>query len=190
MELIQLLSQSNRPIPDLLTVPRRLEQPEAALPREMFVQCLQREPDARPSFAAIASRLLPVILDTDEGGVPPGPLPEEQWCAVLRQLKAVSPQRAAASECNLCSVCLEGFGADGGASACGSPDRRAAAVRHRQEPVCVLPCGHHFHRKCVTEWLRRAKAKGPLAGNCCCPNCRYDLAGGGHAGSGRQGGAA
>jgi hypothetical protein len=32
--------------------------------------------------------------------------------------------------------------------------------------ACKLPCGHLFHKKCVTEWLQK---------KCTCPVCRYEL---------------
>lgn len=32
--------------------------------------------------------------------------------------------------------------------------------------ACRLPCGHTFHRSCVSEWLRK---------NCSCPVCRYEI---------------
>lgn len=32
--------------------------------------------------------------------------------------------------------------------------------------ACRLPCGHIFHRSCVSEWLRK---------KCSCPVCRYEM---------------
>ena len=41
-----------------------------------------------------------------------------------------------------------------------------AAAETEAEPVCKVLCGHLFHRRCITEWLKHDLR---------CPNCRFDL---------------
>ena len=81
------------------------------------------------------------------------------WRELLALLRTVRrPTRADGTSCpaeeeTACSICLDGL-------------HRAGSVACRQ-PVCALPCGHQFHRQCITQALRQ--------GHGCCPNCRYDL---------------
>ena len=62
----------------------------------------------------------------------------------------------APADCAECSICIEPL-------FCGEGARAAEA---EAEPVCKVLCGHLFHRRCITEWLKHDLR---------CPNCRFDL---------------
>ena len=67
-----------------------------------------------------------------------------QWTRVLQMLRPAPLNAAEMKDCE-CSVCLDAFS--------------ASSLR-----ACKLPCGHIFHRRCITEWLRVDVR---------CPNCRH-----------------
>jgi len=87
----------------------------------------------------------------------------DDWREVLRLLKPVRPppRRSAASKCSetdpadeeCCSICIE-------------PLHVSGALKGSM-PACQLPCRHTFHRKCITECVKR--------GHWSCPNCRDDM---------------
>ena len=95
----------------------------------------------------------------------------EQWKRVLQRLKSVAPPPrrrgpAASGEAvvggvddETCSVCLDGL----------HPLPASVALHQKRVAVCALPCGHAFHRPCITQCIK--------AGHWRCPNCRYDLVG-------------
>lgn len=83
-----------------------------------------------------------------EDNVLPARAPSE-WRQLLRLFRTA---RASNGEC--CSVCLESL------SCASQPAGNAAAV-------CRLPCGHFFHRECITQCVRQQ--------HWACPNCRDDL---------------
>jgi len=62
----------------------------------------------------------------------------------------------APADCAECSICIEPL-------FCGEGTR---AAETEAEPVCKVLCGHLFHRRCITEWLKHDLR---------CPNCRFDL---------------
>jgi hypothetical protein len=62
----------------------------------------------------------------------------------------------APADCAECSICIEPL-------FCGEGAR---AAETEAEPVCKVLCGHLFHRRCITEWLKHDLR---------CPNCRFDL---------------
>ena len=101
---------------------------------------------------------------------------QEDWRAVLKLFKSVKPpsrtrtQRpppaaasdgapAAEEEAECCSICIEPLHAT--CVHLKGPSHGPATA------VCSLPCGHAFHRKCLTECVKR--------GHWTCPNCRDDL---------------
>ena len=94
------------------------------------------------------------------GGGPPAEKKKEPWRDVTRLFTAVKPKRGAKGDgdgCSgdaCCSICLDPFS---GAANLAPSQRR---------PVCSLPCGHHFHRQCITDAVKH-KAQ--------CPLCRFDL---------------
>jgi len=101
---------------------------------------------------------------------------QEDWRCVLKLFTSVKPpsrsrtQRppasaatdgapAAEEEAECCSICIEPLH-----TTCAhlkGPSHGPATA------VCSLPCGHTFHRKCLTECVKR--------GHWTCPNCRDDL---------------
>lgn len=92
---------------------------------------------------------------------------EEAWRQVIALFKPVSRSSkpkgdadAGGEPAACCSICLDPL----------IEARRAQGVhRHalRAQPVCELPCGHQFHKRCITDCVKQ--------GHSCCPNCRYDL---------------
>jgi hypothetical protein len=114
----------------------------------------RREPPSRPSFSAADAAepdyatLMQMHLRDN------GPRATRKPADLTRHLKAVrAPPRNAEATC---SICLDPLAAS---SASLSSSQRKA--------VCSLPCGHFFHRQCITETINH--------GHTCCPNCRFDL---------------
>ena len=84
----------------------------------------------------------------------------ERTAALQPATLADAPADALAG-CAECSICIEPL-------FCGDEarDAVAAAADIEPEPVCKVLCGHLFHRRCITEWLKHDLR---------CPNCRFDL---------------
>ena len=85
----------------------------------------------------------------------------ERTAALQPATLADAPADALAG-CAECSICIEPL-------FCGDEARDAAAETEpatEAEPVCKVLCGHLFHRRCITEWLKHDLR---------CPNCRFDL---------------
>jgi hypothetical protein len=96
---------------------------------------------------------------------------QQDWRCVLKLFKTVHPPSHArrvvvgsvseltdedemlTDEDEVCSICIEPL--------------HAAVTGLGGSPVCALPCKHIFHRKCLTECVKR--------GHWTCPNCRDDL---------------
>ena len=96
----------------------------------------------------------------ERGGWHPPPPPPPLSLSLVRAPSVVTPPRspprpveAADAEC---SICIEPL-------FCGEGAR---AAETEAEPVCKVLCGHLFHRRCITEWLKHDLR---------CPNCRFDL---------------
>ena len=89
---------------------------------------------------------------------------QQDWRCVLKLFKTVHPPThprrvvvgsgsELTDEAEVCSICIEPL--------------HAAVTGLGGSPVCALPCKHVFHRKCLTECVKR--------GHWTCPNCRDDL---------------
>ena len=87
-------------------------------------------------LGADALAALPVMLWRAAGG------PDEEEAGACRALGAGEEEE----ECEECAICCCGY----------SPG----------DAVRLLPCKHHFHRKCIDSWLRVSTR---------CPLCRGDL---------------
>ena len=66
---------------------------------------------------------------------------------------------AAEAACAECSICIEPL-------FCSEVCSDEPGPKPEPEPVCKVLCGHHFHRRCISEWLKHDLR---------CPNCRFDL---------------
>ena len=76
----------------------------------------------------------------------PSRTPPASKAAISKLKKFAWKTSAAVNNDTKCTICLEAF-----------ENRR----------LCVeLPCGHRFHSRCATKWLRR---------KCTCPICRFEL---------------
>ena len=87
----------------------------------------------------------------------------ERTAALQPATLADAPADALAS-CAECSICIEPL-------FCGDDEAGDAAAAEIEagpeaEPVCKVLCGHLFHRRCISEWLKHDLR---------CPNCRFDL---------------
>eukprot|EP00299_Pterocystis_sp_00344_P011378 c5296_g1_i1.p1 GENE.c5296_g1_i1~~c5296_g1_i1.p1 ORF type:complete len:404 (+),score=89.77 c5296_g1_i1:41-1213(+) len=115
-----------------------------------------QQPNVIPPMEHIFANLFPNPQAPPPGWHPSGPFappPRQQSPPpaserAIRQLPTIKiTEEDLIDESNgTCSICLDSHSIS--------------------EIACRLPCGHLFHRDCVTEWLKQ---------NCTCPVCRYEL---------------
>ncbi len=120
--------------------------------------------------------LMQMHLRDNVEGAPAQKAWQQDWRCVLKLLKTVRPPprargaraggRAGASCCTDADSVTEASGDTELCSICIEPLHVAGPVPGGF-PVCALPCKHAFHRKCLTECVKR--------GHWTCPNCRDDL---------------
>ena len=97
---------------------------------------------------------------------PPAALPADVVEALLAPASAADAPEGDSPECSIClEAIFDAAEAAGGGEAGGEAAAAPASPAKRGDGVKVR-CGHLFHRRCITEWLKHDLR---------CPNCRYDL---------------
>jgi hypothetical protein len=140
-----------------LVTPPELRPPHSAVPGTPAGAALgQVEPNVRPSGG---KRPQPAGTASNRRRTPHVAAAEQELDAISQQLRHI-PRLVRAASRAVASLPVTTFT---GEDTCFFCHAQPAPADAQHEDVVVLPCGHAFHRHCVTPWLQE---KGT------CPTCR------------------
>jgi len=127
--------------------------------------CLREALEICEDTDAVALKQLALRHLANMSGRPDQPVGPAEAAAFRSRLNALYPQAGRNPETS-CTICLEPLEQlDGGADQDAPGDSGCGASGYTNSAVCVLKCGHRFHRGCLTTWwLTRSDRK--------CPNCK------------------